>query len=433
MKPDQVTIRSYQVGFGDCYLMSFRYPDGERHVLVDFGSTGTPEGITKKAQMVAIADDIAARVKKEPFAIVATHRHQDHISGFTTGNGKASGDIIKALKPKHVTQPWTEDPKLKVNATGPGVALAGVRQLRALHAQGLDAMQAVAGQFYRDARRLRGQSREAVSLKRQLEFLGENNIANLSAVKNLMTMATNEYVFYGKKTKLSTFLPGVKVDVLGPPTVDQSEGVAKQRARDKDEFWHLMAAAQKRAHPDEANSAILFPDHVKTDPSGRPPIDTRWFIQRARKLKSDEMLRIVRALDHAMNNTSVILLFRAGSKSLLFPGDAQLENWQYALSQKKTVNLLKKVDLYKVGHHGSLNATPKSLWALFERKDKDSKNKLRLKSLMSTMEGKHGDEDTGTEVPRSKLTRELRSQSDHFTTQSLPVGTLSKDTVIKLT
>ena len=41
--------------------------------------------------------------------------------------------------------------------------------------------------------------------------------------------------------------------------------------------------------------------------------------------------RIVRAMDGALNNTSVILLMQVGKKKFLFPGDAQWENWEYAL------------------------------------------------------------------------------------------------------
>ncbi len=73
------------------------------------------------------------------------------------------------------------------------------------------------------------------------------------------------------------------------------------------------------------------------------------------------LLRIVRTVDDALNNTSVILLFEAGTRRLLFPGDAQIENWSYALKHEDTADLregLDQVDLYKVGHHGSRNATP---------------------------------------------------------------------------
>jgi hypothetical protein len=138
----------------------------------------------------------------------------------------------------------------------------------------------------------------------------------------------------------------------------------------------------------------------------------------------------VRMLDQEMNNTSVILLFQVGKKKLLFPGDAQIENWQYALGQKKYQSLLTSVNLYKVGHHGSLNATPKSLWKLFKNKS-EGKAANRLLSLMSTMEGKHGSVYSETEVPRAKLVRELRRQSDLFTTQQLKGKDFFHDTVVK--
>jgi hypothetical protein len=131
-----------------------------------------------------------------------------------------------------------------------------------------------------------------------------------------------------------------------------------------------------------------------------------------------------------MNNTSVILLFQVGKKKLLFPGDAQIENWQYALSQKKYQSLLTSVNLYKVGHHGSLNATPKSLWKLFKNKS-EGRTANRLLSLMSTMEGKHGSVSSHTEVPRTTLVRELRRQSDLFTTQQLRGKDFFHDTVVK--
>jgi len=38
--PKSLTIRTYQVGFGDCFLLSFEYPTEKKHVLIDFGSTG---------------------------------------------------------------------------------------------------------------------------------------------------------------------------------------------------------------------------------------------------------------------------------------------------------------------------------------------------------------------------------------------------------
>jgi hypothetical protein len=137
----------------------------------------------------------------------------------------------------------------------------------------------------------------------------------------------------------------------------------------------------------------------------------------------------VRNLDQQMNNTSVILLMQIGSKKLLFPGDAQIENWQFALGQKKYIDLLKSVNLYKVGHHGSLNATPKSLWKLFENKS-EKKTAKRLLSLMSTMDGKHGSAHSHTEVPRETLVDALEHNSDFFSTQQLKGKAISHDTTM---
>jgi hypothetical protein len=145
-------------------------------------------------------------------------------------------------------------------------------------------------------------------------------------------------------------------------------------------------------------------------------------------MRGEQLLQIVRILDTAMNNTSVILVFEVGGKKLLFPGDAQIENWQYAFSQPKTGALLGTVNLYKVGHHGSLNATPKTLWNLFKNRSANKSAPKRMKSLMSTMVGKHGSEDRGTEVPRRKLVSALKSETELFSTEELDGVTLCRDT-----
>ena len=35
---------------------------------------------------------------------------------------------------------------------------------------------------------------------------------------------------------------------------------------------------------------------------------------------------------------------------------------KHAKDREEKLAILRRVELYKVGHHGSLNATPKSLW-----------------------------------------------------------------------
>src|SRR5262249_39777724 len=142
--------------------------------------------------------------------------------------------------------------------------------------------------------------------------------------------------------------------------------------------------------------------YMKGVPNPKHPPNVRWFIKQARQIHADQLLELVRDLDSVMNNTSVILLFEVGTRKLLFPGDAQIENWSFALQNETWKKKLSDVNIYKVGHHGSLNATPKSLWALFEHKG-DEHTRNRLETLCSTKAGKHGSVSAGTEVPRHVL------------------------------
>jgi hypothetical protein len=157
-----------------------------------------------------------------------------------------------------------------------------------------------------------------------------------------------------------------------------------------------------------------------------PRFEARWFRDRLQGLRGAQVLEIVRSLDDQMNNTSVILLFEVGRKKLLFPGDAQIENWSYALEDapdhKKTHALLANVDFYKVGHHGSLNATPKKLlWEGFKKRGAGK----HLKTMLSTLPGKHGKARNDTEVPRRPLLKALEAESDLSNTHDLKSGEIS--------
>ncbi len=428
LKPTQLRLRTYQVGFGDCFLLSFRYPpkngrSQDRHVLIDFGSTGLSATAGDK-RMVRIAKDIKEVCGGKLHAVVATHRHKDHISGFATNAaGTASGNIIAALKPEVVVQPWTEDPKAQPDATRPTQAMNG----RKAFAAALVDMQAFSAAVLAEAER-HGNAfgRQLLS---QLNFLGEDNLANLSAVQNLMTMGKRHtYIYHGSKSGLEKVLPGVETTVLGPPTLEQTNSIRRQRSTDEAEFWHFQAAAGQKF-----TAAGRSPFATKYRYVQRPG-HARWIIPRMDKLRGDQLLEIVRQLDKQMNNTSVILLFEAGDKKLLFPGDAQIENWSYALEQAEKNPALHErlaaVNLYKVGHHGSLNATPKSLWKKFEYKGPPRGG--RLKTVVSTMAGKHGSARRETEVPRQKLVEELQKHSDFFTTQSLKGTAFWHDLLIDL-
>lgn len=407
-KPSKLTIRSYQVGFGDCFLLSFQYATTERHVLIDCGSSGSPKGV--KGLMGKVAADIHQRCNGKLHAVVATHRHLDHISGFDPGkNQKGPGAIIASCKPDVVVQPWTEDPKAKKDARKATATIQG----KAAFTRRLADMQTTAEALLAEVRRYRRRLVGQQALLEELSFIGEQNLSNLAAVKNLQTMSKRHaYVHHGSKSGLETVLPGVKVTVLGPPTLEQSDKIATQRSKDEDEFWHLQARAGSLA------TAGAAPAWKKL---GKCPPHARWLRYRLLGERAQSVLELVRILDDVLNNTSVILLFEVGGKSFLFPGDAQIENWSYALSRPADVKKLAKVNVYKVGHHGSLNATPRTLWNAFTKKG-GATAKNRLVTFLSTMAGKHGHEDRKTEVPRRTLVSALRRDSTLFTTEDLATG-----------
>lgn len=416
-KPTKMTLRTYQVGFGDCFLLTFHYEKFDRHLLIDFGSTGTKPSMGPKL-MNRVAADIREQCGGKLHAIVATHRHKDHISGFTTTGGKdAPGSVIASCDPDVVVQPWTEHPKANpvtgtVPASGSKELAFGtaLRDMHTISAAVLDEVE-------------RRKSMIGKQLHQQLSFLGEDNLSNLSAVKNLMAMGTGKnkngkpkkavYANFGSKSGLASVLPGVKITILGPPTLKQSESIRKMKSKDVDEFWHLQALAGNFAASPEGK---LFKG-AGTYPTSRMPPSTRWFIDRMKSIRGTQLLGIMRALDKVMNNTSLILLFEVGGKKLLFPGDAQIENWSYALSKPAVRKMLAGVNLYKVGHHGSLNATPKSLWKLFKNRS-TKKEPGRLQAVVSTMSGKHGSPPK-TEVPRRPLVEALTRETNFFTTQDL--------------
>lgn len=417
--PKSVDVRAYQVGFGDCFLLSFNYADGDqRHVLIDFGTTGLRKPVKVSEHMPRVAKEIQRVCGGRLTAVVATHRHADHISGFATdGRTGKSGLIIKALKPKLVLQPWTEDPDARTNARtatrdssrSPKSFTAGLMDMHAIAKAARDFAQQPPAWM-------------GPSLQRELSFIGEDNIRNKSAIRNLISMgktngAKPKWAHYGSSSGLDALLPGVTVHVLGPPNLEQSEKIRKMRTRDPDQFWHLLAG------PKRLGSAVLVQGSAHSAKK-RPtiPAEARWFCKRLDRMRGDQLLQIVRTLDDQMNNTSLILLFEVGNKKLLFPGDAQIENWSYALQEApdhdRICKLLKDVDVYKVGHHGSLNATPKTLlWENFVKRNKSGQQRLR--TILSTMPGKHGKASNKTEVPRKPLLEALERETQLSNTHEL--------------
>lgn len=411
-KPQKITLRYYNVGFGDCLLLIFGYAGHERFVLIDCGTTSAPGKASSGAHLARVAKDIRERCGGKLHVLIATHRHKDHVEGFVRRKkGDGAGDVFAACLPDAVLLPWTEDPALAVDAVKPLAAVAGMQRA----VRGLASMQLATAGVLAELERLTPAL--SAAMRRRIAFLGDDNLGNRAALESLWAMGRASkagkcrFLHHGKAVGLTRILPGVRVQVLGPPTVAQHAAVLKQRRRDDDEYWHLLGMAGRASR---SGAPLWFP-RAKGG-RGEQQVDPaqRWIRRRLERLRGEQLYEVVRTVDDALNNTSLILLFSVGKAKLLFPGDAQIENWEYALAKHK--HDLADVTLYKVGHHGSLNATPKTLWEGFARRSTDAAAPDRLRSVCSTKANVHGH---ANEVPRGKLIDELKKHSTYATTQGI--------------
>lgn len=335
----KVTIRMYNVGFGDAFLVSL--PDGEkqRRILFDCGSIEAAPGVTMPSIVDRIVRDVtdsdgAARID----VVVATHRHKDHVSGF----GQASWDQVEV---KEVWMPWTEHP------TDEDARL--IRDIQSRLAFGLEAT------LTARAANLGAAHRKELSRYQDL-------VANALMLSNDKAMKMLHSGFSGNplrrflpaksdasRTLETEALPGVKVHVLGP---SRKRDVIRDMNPPKGESFLRLAGAQnsQTGLPPAPFSA----DAVQEDYTGAGTLagDDLQEIQRAASLSD---LAVAVALDKAVNGTSLMLMLEVSGTFLLFPGDAQWGTWSAAMEDPEWKEMLGRVAFYKIGHHGSHNATPK--------------------------------------------------------------------------
>ncbi len=386
MKPIAVTVRMYDVGFGDCFLLTVHYRRAQaRHVLIDFGTTAHPRE-REFELLMPIAEDIATRTAGKLHAIVATHRHRDHIGGFVPFPArKAPGAVIARLEPELVVQPWTEDPAVPEDALSPAATRRTAQALLQLVDQ---------------------QAEMHPLVRQEIMALAQRNLPNRQAIAQLAKLGeTRRYVRAGQRSGLEVVLPGVKVAVLGP--------VASRRRRRAGKLPALLAIPEPGLRGTNAlwrPDQPLFPGHAEW--RGVATLPTRWLRNRIHDLHAEQILSLTRAFDADINNTSVVLLIEAAGQRLLFPGDAEEESWTAMLGRKGVPEKLGGVHLYKVGHHGSANGTPDALWRRLPRHG-------GMISMLSTQLGVHGQVERGTEVPRQSLVELLAQESQLFDTRTL--------------
>ncbi len=392
--PIRIDFRAYNVGFGDCLLLSFTYAsaiDGrvERHVLIDFGTNKAAKGGPSLKDVAAL---IEADTHGKLDVVVLTHRHRDHLAGFDPTVG---GTTIARLKPDAIVRPWTEIPD---GAAPVGLALSPHSQSQR---KLLDVL-AAGHRFASELAAIPSVGRMTVA-ETALMGMATMQLGNSRAVAHLDELAaasSAHYLKFGDPLVLD-MLPGVSISVLGPPDPDTWPAILHQAAQST-EYWLGAGSGDPAALAAAAAGEPIAMEGDATSLLGPGP--GRWLIDRLDDHLVRSAERLVHQLDGVLNNTSLVLLVEAAGHKILLPGDAEIENWGYALTAAPDHlairDRLRGVDLYKVGHHGSRNATPKqALYPLLAHVPPAQRF-----AVMSTLVGFYG---TANPVPNQALIDKL--------------------------
>lgn len=353
----RVRVRMYRQGLGDCFLITILRGGGPPfYMLIDCGVIlGTQNA---GDIMTKVVQDIIATTGGRIDLLVATHEHWDRLSGFV----QAKELFQKKLQVGEVWLAWTEDPK---------DALA--QKLRSEH----QAMR-LALRMAQTRLRLAGVDNTADEVAGMLEFFGAAGSGTtgdaLDVVKGLSST-----VRFCRPSDAPQPLKGLPVVsyVLGPPH-DEAAIKKVDPSKSTPETYGFAAANLLMAGMDSAaafdpleqiplsaaRQMPLFQAHYWGEDAESTEKDQGWRRIDGSGLESSSGL--VLQLDSATNNTSLVLALELdGGDVLLFAADAQVGNWlswqdlSWKVDGKQVTgpDLLKRTVLYKVGHHGSHNAT----------------------------------------------------------------------------
>lgn len=378
----KLRIRMFRVGFGDFFLLSVSEQRGSKHILIDCGVHAKDLGTIRSA-VEQMAQDCSHHLS----LVVMTHRHADHISGFAS-----CSDIFKQITVDRVWMPWFENPSNKTARAFQASLTAFASHLS-----------------MRLAASSKPKERELVAMMENIT--GGLGVAGISSNQKALDVLQNgfaskpahDYYKAGDAANLPQDLidAGLSADILGPP-IDQT--LIGQMTNKSQQY--LAAAA-------DAGGPIL--PFAKTFACDEKPYGDAAF-QYCDAAKVQELINGAQpgvlaaqaaAADKTLNNQSLVILFSVAGKKLLFAGDAQWGNWENFLyggsygtpghteltAHAKTI--LNGIDFYKIGHHGSGNATPK---------DAVSAMRQGCAGMCSTQIGAYN------EVPREPLLAALRTR-----------------------
>lgn len=370
-----VNVSMYPVGeLGDCFLLEFIKDDIKSTVLIDCGSFRN--GTDSKIRMNTIVKHIQQKLKNEHGSrpidvVVATHQHNDHLSGFAHCK-----ETFEQIGISNAWLSWLDkpnDPHAQRIANGERKLIKKLTEISS-YLSGLKGI------------------KEGKTAKRIDEILGFYGIDQqfawgapvipLQGLENLRTTAQNcDYLYPGRVVDLPNFgQDEVKVYVLGPP--EDNNMLFNIRPGHGESYEEKLAVAMNIA--DGFLSALTnFTESPASDEhyfpfneSYKRPLERSAFLassynQKKEKWRSinedwlDQTERLALYLDSFTNNSSLVLAFELvkSQKILLFVGDAQTGSWlswktlDFGPENLRIDQLLGRTVLYKVGHHGSHNAT----------------------------------------------------------------------------
>lgn len=383
-----ITMRLYCHGLGDCLLLKLRKSDGSPFwMLIDCGIHSSSKGGT--ALVREVVEDILSCTDRLD-VVVGTHEHWDHISGFDQAE-----DLFARLEVGEVWFAWTENPedplaqafdKFKGDAlaalTGSALALAEPGANPAA-AERLDSLFGfvfgAAGEKSRDAReKLRALSASVrhlepgslVPLPPELDqfriyVLGPSRDTKLFG---LMDSVSDTYNVAPQSANLVQSLAN------GLAIADGSLTPSADPLAPFDSSVGLPLSDALDGNHDPSDPDVAFLDRHYAGPASvserLPPRYREGADQTWRRIDADWLgsaSELAMQLDSRTNNTSLVLAIELPSgKVLFFAADAQIGNWKgwaetsFAREGAGTVSaadLLARTVFYKVGHHGSRNAT----------------------------------------------------------------------------
>lgn len=370
----RIKVRMYRQGLGDCFLITIPRKKGKPfYLVIDCGVILGTANATDI--MTEVVEHIIETTGGHIDLVAATHEHWDHISGF--GQAKEIWTDKNRLTVGQVYLSWAED---KDNSLA--------KRLRKERHGMRMALQGAAARM-----RLGGNTETAEDVSNLLSFFAAAGTTSdaLDVVKSLSD------VTYCTPSDKPVKLPGtdVRMYVLGPPP-DEKFIKKYNPSKKASETYHMdsenqlvdMFAPTRDADVDspfDENSRIplsvaeqmpFFQQHywgevieVEDDlPPKRKEKSQAWRRIDADWLDSSEALAL--QLDSATNNTCLVLALElANGDVLLFAADAQVGNWlswqdlKWKVEGKEVTgpDLLERTIFYKVGHHGSHNATLREL------------------------------------------------------------------------